>query len=94
MAASVHVLVGTRKALFVYSSDMQRKEWTVSEPMLPGWSIANAAADTRDGKPRLYAAATHDVWGPSIAKSTDGGDHWQRLPGTLPPVLSISCAIY
>ena len=24
--------------------------------------------------------------------STDGGDHWQRLPGTLPPILSVTCA--
>jgi len=23
----------------------------------------------------------------------DGGDHWQRLPGTLPPVLSVTCAV-
>ena len=26
-------------------------------------------------------------------KAVDGGDHWQRLPGTLPPVLSIACAV-
>ena len=25
--------------------------------------------------------------------SLDGGDHWQRLPGTLPPILSLSCAV-
>jgi len=25
--------------------------------------------------------------------SADGGDHWQRLPGTLPPILSVSCAV-
>ena len=29
-----------------------------------------------------------------VYASIDGGDHWQRLPGTLPPVLSITCAVY
>jgi hypothetical protein len=23
----------------------------------------------------------------------DGGDCWQRLPGTLPPILSLTCAV-
>jgi photosystem II stability/assembly factor-like uncharacterized protein len=26
--------------------------------------------------------------------SADGGDHWQKLPGTLPPVLSVTAAVY
>jgi hypothetical protein len=25
--------------------------------------------------------------------SRDGADHWRRLPGTLPPVLSVACAV-
>ncbi len=29
-----------------------------------------------------------------VYASIDGGDHWERLPGTLPPVLSITCAVY
>ena len=28
-----------------------------------------------------------------VYASTDGGDHWQRLPGTLPPVLSVTCHV-
>ena len=24
----------------------------------------------------------------------DGGDRWQRLPGTLPPILSVPCAAW
>lgn len=28
-----------------------------------------------------------------VYASADGGDHWQRLPGTLPPVLSVSCLV-
>ncbi len=26
--------------------------------------------------------------------SIDGGDHWQRLPGTLPPIVSVTCASF
>ena len=26
--------------------------------------------------------------------SIDGGDRWQALPGTLPPVLSVTCAVF
>ncbi len=35
--------------------------------------------------------------GPSngeVYASNDAGDHWQRLPGTLPPILSVTAAIY
>ena len=28
-----------------------------------------------------------------VFASSDGGDHWQRLPGDLPPVLSVACAV-
>ena len=26
--------------------------------------------------------------------STNGGDRWERLPGTLPPILSVTCAVF
>jgi len=28
-----------------------------------------------------------------VYASPDGGDHWQRLPGTLPPVVSVTCMV-
>jgi len=74
--ASVKLLVGTKKAGFVYSSDEKRQKWEVSEPILPGWSFFHMSADTRDSKPRMYAAANHWAWGPSVAKSEDGGKTW------------------
>ncbi len=71
MSGHVHLLVGTRKGAFIYSSDERRQKWEVSEPALPGWSIYHMAADTRTQPPRFYMAANHWAWGPSVAKSTD-----------------------
>jgi hypothetical protein len=28
-----------------------------------------------------------------VYASANGGDHWQRLPGTLPPVLSVNSVV-
>jgi photosystem II stability/assembly factor-like uncharacterized protein len=28
-----------------------------------------------------------------VFASRDGGDTWTRLPGTLPPILSVTCAV-
>ncbi|HET8944213.1 MAG TPA: sialidase family protein [Dehalococcoidia bacterium] len=76
MARQVMVLVGTKKAGFIYTSDEKREKWEISEPILPGWTFFNMSADTRDGNPRLYAAANHWAWGRSVAKSTDMGKTW------------------
>jgi photosystem II stability/assembly factor-like uncharacterized protein len=69
------LLVGTRKGAWIYSSD-DRKNWAVSQPMLPGWTFYNLSADLRRDPPRLYAAANHWAWGRSVAKSDDLGKTW------------------
>jgi hypothetical protein len=74
--AKVRLLVGTRKAGFIYTSNEKRQKWEQSEPILPGWSIHHMAADLRGDTPRFYAAANHWAWGPSVARSTDGGAEW------------------
>jgi len=74
--AQVKLLVGTKKGGFVYTSDERRQKWEISEPILPGWTFHHMSADTRGDNPRLYAAANHWAWGPSVAKSTDGGKTW------------------
>jgi hypothetical protein len=72
----VMLLVGTKKAGFIYTSDEKREKWEVSDPVLPGWTFNHLSADLRDSTPRLYAAANHWAWGPSVAKSTDLGKTW------------------
>jgi photosystem II stability/assembly factor-like uncharacterized protein len=76
MARQVMLLVGTKKAGFVYTSDEKREKWEISDPILPGWTFFNMSADTRESTPRLYAAANHWAWGRSVAKSTDMGKTW------------------
>lgn len=82
----VHVLVGTRKGAFVYTSDENRENWQISEPMMPGWTVQHMAVETRRNESRLYAAASHWAWGPSVSRSDDGGKTWeQRSPGLAFP---------
>lgn len=83
---AVHVLVGTRKGAFVYSSDRSRSRWEVSEPLLRGSSVFNMALDTRHNPPRLLAASNHWAWGRAVARSDDFGKTWdQRTPGLAFP---------
>jgi photosystem II stability/assembly factor-like uncharacterized protein len=76
MPDQVKVLVGTKKGAFIYTSDAARRNWQVSDPILTGWTIHHMNADTRNSRPRLYMAANHWAWGPSVAKSDDGGKNW------------------
>jgi photosystem II stability/assembly factor-like uncharacterized protein len=86
MSPQVKLLIGTRKGAFIYTSDERRERWELSEPLMPGWSVYHMAADQRADPPRLYAAANHWAWGPSVARSDDGGKSWeQRSPGLAFP---------
>ena len=89
-----HVFVGTRKGAWIYTSDEKREQWEISEPMMPGWTVHHVRADLRRDPPRLYAAANHWAWGPSVARSDDGGKTWeQRSPGlAFPTDMGISIA--
>ena len=83
---NAHILVGTRKGAWIYTSDEKRAQWTVSAPMMPGWTVNHMAVDTRHDPPRIYAAANHWAWGPSVAWSDDGGATWEkRSPGLAFP---------
>lgn len=91
---NTRLLVGTRKAAWIYTSDERRVQWELSEPIMPGWTVHHMAADLRRDPPRLYAAANHWAWGRSVARSDDGGRTWeQRSPGlAFPPDMGISVA--
>lgn len=78
----IHLLVGTKKGAWVYSSDAQREKWDLSSPLLPGTTVHSMTIDTRRSPHRLFAAANHWAFGRSAARSDDMGQTWeQRSPG-------------
>lgn len=78
MADTIRLLVGTRKGAFIYTSDRRRERWELSEPLMGGWQVFHMSADLRERTPRFYAGGKHDVWGRSIARSTDLGKTWDN----------------
>lgn len=89
---AVRLLVGTKKGAWVYTADQSRKQWTISKPIMPGWTVYHMAVDTRRETPRLFAAGSHWAWGPMVAHSDDGGETWsQRSTGiAFPPDMGLS----
>ena len=78
LMATLRLLVGTKKGAFIYTADEARSTWSLVGPMMGGWRVLHIVDDQRGDHHRLYAAATHDVWGPSVSKSNDGGQTWEQ----------------
>ncbi len=69
--------------------------WNCLTNRLPGphdyQSAYREGMDTDGLDPEgIYVDTSND----QIYVSFDGGDQWQRLPGALAPVLSVTCAVY
>ena len=45
MAEQVHILVGTKKGAFIYTSDDARRLWQLSAPMMEGSQVFHMVAD-------------------------------------------------
>lgn len=75
----VGVLVGTRKGLFVLTSDETRREWSVEGPHLTGFEVFHAMRDPRTGT--VHAATNNWVYGATAHRSTDQGKTWERAEG-------------
>jgi len=74
MARRVLVLVGTKKGVFLLSSAVGRKRWTLSGPHCQNWPIHHAIGVPFDHV--IYAAGGNEWFGPAIWKSTDLGQTW------------------
>lgn len=72
----VKVMVGTPKGGFIFTSDKDRKEWSVSDILFKGWNMMHMQVDPRDG--RLYTALSHFVYGSTIHYSNDLGKTWTQ----------------
>lgn len=71
------LLVGTKRGLFTFRSDADRKTWRSSGPHLTGREVYHAIVDPRDQTG--WAATDHPVWGPHLHKSRDLGETWELL---------------
>jgi photosystem II stability/assembly factor-like uncharacterized protein len=76
------VLAGTRKGLFILSSDGKRQKWDVNGPHFSGWEIYHAKGSPVDPN-RIYVSQTSSWFGQIIQRSDDGGKTWYQ-PGTPP----------
>src|SRR5262249_11783863 len=76
--SGVRVLVGTRKGVFVLTSDAMRKQWEITGPHFPGWEIFHLNGSPADTE-RLYASQYSAWFGQLIQRSNDGGKTWEPV---------------
>jgi photosystem II stability/assembly factor-like uncharacterized protein len=83
------------KQFAVYRTQDSGKSWEALTKGLPGphdyQSVYREGLDTDGLDPEGVYVGTSNG---EVFASRDGGDGWERLPGTLPPILSVSCAVY
>ena len=79
------LLIGTRKGGFILRAEVGRMDWRLSGPHLLGSAVHHMVLDPRDGRTLLLAARPGHL-GPSLFRSTDGGEHW--LEAERPPAFA------
>mgnify|MGYP001436971679 CR=1 FL=1 len=79
--ASVLILVGTKKGLFILQGDEARRSWELRGPFCETWPIQHAIADPATGA--IYAAGGNAWFGAAIWKSTDLGATWTHSSAGL-----------
>src|SRR5579884_1988115 len=70
--SGVRVLAGTRKGLFVMTSDEGRREWTIDGPHFGGWEIYHAKGSPADPD-RIWVSQSTGWFGQQVQRSEDGG---------------------
>ncbi len=74
----VRLLVGTKKGLFVCTSDGARGDWSIRGPHFGGWEIMHAAGSPADPD-RIYVSQWTDWHGQVVQRSDDGGETWEPV---------------
>src|SRR5258708_20096686 len=69
------LLIGTRKGLFIFESDGDRRTWKARGPLCEGWPVFHAVHDADSGA--LYAAAASEWHGAGVWRSNDLGETWE-----------------
>ncbi len=71
------LLVGTRKGLWIGTSDAAREQWTWEGPYFNMEEVYSCMIDARDVRPRLLVGASSSWIGPQVGRSDDLGRSWE-----------------
>ena len=74
MARKIHLLVGTKKGVFLLESDDRRKSWAQRGPYCDAWPMNHVVGDPASGT--IYGGGGNEWFGPAVWKSTDFGESW------------------
>ncbi|GCD92306.1 glycosyl hydrolase [Nocardioides sp. LS1] len=74
------LLVGTRKGLWIGTSDEARVDWEFTGPHFDMEEVYSCMVDTRGDQPRLLAGASSSWLGPQVRHSDDLGASWAETP--------------
>jgi len=77
---STLLMIGTRKGLWLATSDDERQKWEVTGPLFPMEEVYSVHLDTRRSTPRLLAGCSSSWFGPQLRRSDDLGTTWQETP--------------
>ncbi|MFC4786834.1 WD40/YVTN/BNR-like repeat-containing protein [Nocardioides sp. MAHUQ-72] len=75
------LLVGTRKGLWIGTSDEAREEWRFTGPHFDMEEVYSCLVDTRGERPRLLVGTSSPWLGPQVRRSDDLGASWEETPG-------------
>ncbi len=78
------LLAGTRKGVFVGTSDDGREDWDWTGPFFDVDEVYSVMIDTRGETPRLFAGGASMWLGPQVHRSDDLGRTWQSTPNGGP----------
>ena len=82
---STVLMVGTRKGLWVGTSDDGREDWSFTGPHHDMEDVYSCLVDTRvtgpGGVPRIFSGASSMWLGPQVRWSDDLGATWHETPG-------------
>jgi photosystem II stability/assembly factor-like uncharacterized protein len=76
MAKRVHLLVGTRKGLFIAESGEARDDWALRGPYCDSWIVNHAIQDPHTGA--IYAGGVNAWFGSVVWRSDDLGKTWDH----------------
>jgi len=74
------LLVGTRKGLWIGSSDEERRDWEWTGPHFAMEEVYSVMLDARGERPRVLAGCSSSWFGPQVRWSEDLGETWQETP--------------